>query len=225
MNQAATGEHSSSAPEEVIAHQLSTTSEVRSLDSEWSEYLNHALGASIKFPKRVLANPYGFTDVTVPVKVIENGEIVTFSRGYVLNDVDGDEGVRKTEEDLKMRHPYFKSEYLNDLSYPYQIYLAKAESFADVKAFVKRVYGEGCTVIEEHASGHMSRPGYKGMVLEAENTSCKDPYSKGDYVQWYSNQKFVSALQTGWGGNFRIHRQPAIDGSESFYFEVLPISE
>ncbi len=212
-------------PEEVVVHQLSATSEVRSVDTDLNEYLNHALGVSIKFPKRILENPYGVSATTVPVKIIENGEVITFSRGYVVDPMANEDEVVKIQQDFTVRHPYYKPQYLDDLRYPYQIYLAKAETFDDVKAFVERVYGEGCTVIEEEAAGHIDRPGYKGMVVEAANKNCENPYHLGDYVQWYSLQKFVSAKQPGWTGNFKMRHLPLIDEDPYFYFDALPIAE
>src|SRR5436853_6883425 len=63
-------------------HQLASTSEVRSLDTEWNEYINHSLGISIKFPKQVREDSSNNTDRNnpfVPIKVTANGKIITFS--------------------------------------------------------------------------------------------------------------------------------------------------
>lgn len=175
-------------PEDAVIHKLSPTSEIRPIDAEWSEYINHDLGIFIKFPKKVLIEgPYGQggENPTVPLRVIENGEVITFSRSYKLNYQYLDEAgnAKKVMQDLSVRTPYFSGKYINDLSYPYQIYISKAENMDALKQFVERTYGEGC--VPEGPSTYTDKPGIQTFTIADDNSNkCNSVYPVGDVVTW-----------------------------------------
>lgn len=217
----------SSAAMDTGSHQLAATSEVRATDQEWNEYINHDLGIAIPFPKQVLEatmyDPNSETHPTVPVRVIEDGEVITFSRGYNLDISHLDEAgnATKAAEDLTVRHPYYSQAYLQDPiypHYPYQIYAAKADSIADVGAFIQRAYGEGCTVDEKMGSRYDNRPGVLTFSIEPQVESCPGYYPIGDVVTWYQNEHVVVGIQPGWTGNFLRPYPTKLD--EKNYYEL-----
>lgn len=188
----------------------SYATEVRSIDDEWNEYMNHSLGFSIAFPKRVLEDTLydpNSDNPSVPVEVIENGEIITFSRGYSLDlaHLDSSGHATRGYEDLSVRRPYFSLAYLDEphyAHYPYQIYVAEADSIEDVGAFMRRAYGDGCTVDEDRGRWSDDLPGALMFTVGPEVENCPGYYPVGDVVTWYRNQKLVVGEQPGWDGNF-----------------------
>jgi hypothetical protein len=159
----------------------------------------------------------------VPVRVIENGEVITFSRGYNLDisHLDASGNATRAEEDLSTRHPYYSQAYLNEplfVHYPYQIYAAKADSMADVRAFMQRAYGEGCTVDENMGSRYDNRPGVLTFAVEPKVPTCPGYYPIGDVVTWYQDQHVVVGIQPGWTGNFARPYATKLD--EKNYYDI-----
>ena len=188
-------------------HELSSTSEVRSVDSEYNEYINHALGVSIKVPKAVLADgPYlqDQANPAVPVRIIEQGEIITFSRpSYpAWHYANTASGALTVPEDLSPRQPYYLPAYLDIPGYPYQMYIARADTIDDVKALVKRAYGAGCMVDDARSSTYEDRAGLMTFTLGPNEQECASYTTVGDSVLWYRNEHVAIGYQPMAIGNF-----------------------
>ncbi len=193
-------------PAEVIVNTSADLPEVRPVDDEWSEYINHLLGISVRFPKIVLEDMAYKADAenpTVEVHVIQQGEVVTFARdrnptiGYAIAA-----DTPFVQTDRTVRHPYYSSAYLEDPAYPYQIYLAKAETIDDLRAFIQRAYGKGCMVDEAAASRYDDRPGVLTFTVGPAGETCPGSYPAGDVVTWYQDKKVAVGVQPGWQGKF-----------------------
>lgn len=197
------------------------STEVRSVDAEWNEYINHALGISIKFPKRVLEDgPYirGGQNPTVPIRLVESGEVITFSRGFNFDfghpDAKGEPP--RVQEDLSTRHPRFSANYLNDVSYPYQIYVAGITTLDELKSFMRRTYGEGC--IPGPPSTYDGKPGMETFsIYDDGHMVCPSVYSIGDIVIWNTEKNVAVGYQTR-TGNFT--KPYFVDPSYNNYYEI-----
>ena len=226
---AVTSSSATSVRDEVFLDQLPSTSEVRSVDDEYNEYINHALGFSVKIPKRVLAAGHYLQDQdnpTVPIRMVESGEVLTFSRPFypVWPYKHTASGVLSVNEDLSSRHPYFNTKYENDPGYPYQIYMAKAETIDDVRAFMKRAYGDGCTVDEKEGSMYDNPPGLMTFTVGPSVSNCPGYAPVGDVLSWYRNNHVVIGKQAPPGVYFAKPYNP-IDMHTDYDFNVSLIQQ
>ncbi len=185
---------------DLASHKIAATSEVKSIDSDWNQYENHMLGVSIKFPQKAVEERSG--KITA-VSIIENGEVVTFSRGYStdLSHEDSSGKPVQLSEDLSVRTPYYTTKYLNDYTYPYQVYLARVENMDDLKKFVERAYGKGC--MPGGPSGYTDRPGIESFTIEG-SKECPSIYPVGDVIVWNPEKHVVIGYQPGRPGPFEI---------------------
>ena len=184
------------APTSTI-EKISDISDVRSMNSEWNEYTNHSLGISIQFPKEIYSEDWSSSDGSIyPLRVIENGEIITFSMGRHQSAFHTDKNGQPIQinEDLSIRHPYYSAAYLNDERYPAQIYLAKATSTQELNKFTTRAYGIGCVLGDE--SSYEDRPGVKTYTVNnAPHKKCPSYYPVGDIVIWNPQKGVVIGIQ------------------------------
>lgn len=192
--------------QESVVHQISANSEVKMLDNEWSVYENRYLGIEVKFPTKALEDsPTTMEtdkDAIIPVKVIENGEIVTFSRGYMVDRGGGGKSYERVAEDLSVRKPYYAHEYLDDLSYPYQVYMAKINNADELGDFVRRVYGEGCAL--DGPSTYQDKPGIEYFAIGGDESNCQGFYPIGDVVSWNAVKGSAFGIQPGGFGHFYV---------------------
>ena len=187
---------------------FSSTSTISSLNDELSEYKNHPLGISIQFPKKVSeSSPPGADEkiTTAPVNVTENGEVITFSRGTPL------------PKDTLVRAPYYSTKYLNDTTYPYQIYAAKIASIGDLKAFTTRVYGEGCT--PGGPSIYEDKPEIQTFTIEG-TKKCPSLYPVGDVIIWNQKKQVAVGYQPGWNGYFPKPYHVDVSTNQNPYYEI-----
>jgi hypothetical protein len=209
-----------SSTQDLISNQIAPTSEIKSIDSEWNEYENHVLGIAIKYPKKALEgslyDPSG--NKSVPIDIIEKGEVIIFSRGYNIDysHTDSAGNFPHIQEDLTVRTPYFTPKYLDDPAYTYQIYAAKIDNTDDLKKFVERAYGTGC--IPSDPSGYTDRPGIESFAIE-DTKACPSIYTVGDVIIWNPEKHVAVGYQPGWTGRFI--KPYFVDPSAQDYYDII----
>jgi hypothetical protein len=196
---------------------VSSTSDVRVINDEFSEYRNHEFDFSIRFPSKIFDNgQHGFsilenTGAYINVRVIENGEVITLARDYVLDwsNPDVEQHSIPVSEDYSVRTPRFKLSYLDDPKYPYQIYVAKVTNDEELRQFVERIYGKGC-VLSNSPWSFAGREDTLAYSIEGNAAEgCESVYPLGDVVMWNTKKNVAIGRQPG--GTGRI-QSVVIDG-------------
>ncbi len=194
--------------------------QVSSAVPEYAEYTIDSLGITVTYPKEVLLGHYYRKDgdnPTVPITIVQNGEVVTLSRGFngEYNDVTDDIDV--TKEDLTVRTPYYSFEY-PDPSYPVQIYVTKASTTDELAQFAERVYGKGCVL--EQSDEWTEVKGYNISGTEV----CSNVFNKGVFVKWNTEKQIAVAYQVRSTAAF-LQRPYFVDGSQELSSYLIGVSD
>lgn len=162
-----------------------------------SQYHSPHYDITVTYPTTVARNPGD--DALVPVRVVEDGEIISFVRA---------------DQTLEPHAPYYPNYAPNQYPYesPAQLYVAKVTNETELKEFVQRAYGSDCL------PGGPSFYGDNGILqtytVTSNGSDCPGAFPVGDIVRWNTQKHVAIGIQTMGDGLYKPTTDPThtLDG-------------